>query len=178
VHRGPPLPRRYHALEVVEDLRSTAFAHGAELPPEYVQARQLARHVAQARGPTPERPCHNDLVCANLIDDGTRIRIVDWEAAGMGDVFFDLACVAVDAGLDADARRLLLEAYARFVRPQDERALELMRFMVVYRDALWGVVQGAVAEVAFDVAGYVAERFAQLEAIALDPAFTAALARG
>jgi thiamine kinase-like enzyme len=178
VHRGPPLPRRYHAFEVVEDLRSTAFAHGAELPPEYVRARQLARRIAQARGPTPERPCHNDLVCANLIDDGTRIRIVDWEVAGMGDVFFDLASVAVDAELDADARRLLLEAYGRFVRPQDERALELMRFMVVYRDALWGVVQGAVAEVAFDVAGYVAERFAQLEAIAVDPAFTAALARG
>ena len=35
-------------------------------------------------------PCHNDLLNANFIDDGARIRIVDWEYAGMGDRWFDL----------------------------------------------------------------------------------------
>ena len=30
-------------------------------------------------------PCYNDLLNANVIDDGARIRIVDWEYAGMGD---------------------------------------------------------------------------------------------
>ena len=36
-------------------------------------------------------PCHNDLLTANFLDDGTRLRILDWEYAGMGDRFFDLA---------------------------------------------------------------------------------------
>ena len=54
-----------------------------------------------ARGPAAERPCHNDLLTANFIDDGTRIRIVDWEYAGMGDVFFDLANFSVNNGLSA-----------------------------------------------------------------------------
>ncbi len=35
-------------------------------------------------------PCHNDLLTANLIHDGERVRIVDWEYAGMGDRYFDL----------------------------------------------------------------------------------------
>ena len=36
-------------------------------------------------------PCHNDLLTANFLDDGERLRILDWEYAGMGDRFFDLA---------------------------------------------------------------------------------------
>jgi len=174
-HGGPPLPRRFDSFRVVEELRSAAFALGAEIPPAYAWARQVARRVADARGAVPERPCHNDLACANLIDDRSRIRIVDWEVAGMGDVLFDLACLAVDAGLDPDERRVLLEAYGRFPRPRGERALELMRFMVCFRDALWGIVQGAVSASGYDHDAYAAARFAALEAIVEEPAFTAAL---
>ena len=46
--------------------------------------------------------CHNDLLAANFIDDGERVWIVDWEYAGMGDPFFDLANFAVNNGLDED----------------------------------------------------------------------------
>ena len=56
-----------------------------------------------ARGVFAERPCHNDLLSDNLIDDGRRIRIVDWEYAGMGDVFFDLASFSANHQLDAEA---------------------------------------------------------------------------
>src|SRR5262245_25851268 len=79
VHGGPPLPGRFDSFRVVEEYRSTAFAHGAPVPAAYVGARQIARSIERARGPIPERPCHNDLLNANFIDDGRRIRIVDWE---------------------------------------------------------------------------------------------------
>ena len=46
--------------------------------------------------------CHNDLLNANFITDGERIWIVDWEYAGMGDRFFDLANFSVNHGLSAD----------------------------------------------------------------------------
>ena len=64
-----------------------------------------------------ERPCHNDLLNANFIDDGSRIRIVDWEYAGMGDVFFDLANFSINHGLDRRAPAALLEAYFGEVEP-------------------------------------------------------------
>ena len=175
VHRGPSLPARFISFRVVEDYRSVAYARGAEVPPSYVWARQVARRIERARGVFAERPCHNDLLNANFIDDGTRIRIVDWEYAGMGDVFFDLANFSVNNGLEPGERRLLLEAYADAVRPQDERALELMLFMSDFREAMWGVVQGAVSELDFDFGGYAAEHFARMEATAASPAFVAAL---
>ena len=115
---GPSLPARFNSFRIVEDYRSDAYARGAEVPPSYAWARQVARRIERARGVFAERPCHNDLLNANFIDDGTRIRIVDWEYAGMGDVFFDLANFSVNNGLDAGERRHLLEAYSATVRPR------------------------------------------------------------
>jgi len=175
VHRGPSLPARFNAFRVVEDYRSIAFARGAEVPPAYAWARQVARRVERARGAFAERPCHNDLLNANFIDDGKRIRIVDWEYASMGDVFFDLANFSVNNELGPDERRLLLDAYAGSVRPQDERALELMLFMSDFREAMWGVVQGAVSALDFDFGSYATEHFARMESTAAAPAFVAAL---
>jgi thiamine kinase-like enzyme len=175
VHRGPSLPARFNSFRVVEDYRSVAFAHGAEVPPGYAWARQVARRIERARGAFAERPCHNDLLNANFIDDGTRIRIVDWEYAGMGDVFFDFANYSVNNELGPDDRRALLEAYYGTARPEDERVLELMLFMSDFREAMWGVVQGAVSELDFDFDAYAAEHFARMEATAASPAFVAAL---
>lgn len=175
VHAGPPLPGRFDSFRVVEEYRSLVFAHGAEVPAVYARARQLARQVEAARGRASERPCHNDLIVANVIDDGRRLRIVDWEYAGMGDVFFDLACVAAHADLDADARGVLLEAYVGSVRPEDVRALELMRFMAEFREAMWALAQGAVGEIDHDFGAHAERHFGRLERVAGEPAFRAAL---
>jgi len=175
VHRGPSLPGRFSSFRVVEDYRTTAFARGAEVPASYAWARQVARRVERARGAFAERPCHNDLVNANFIDDGERIRIVDWEYAAMGDVFFDLASFSVNNGLDSEARQALLTAYVGELRAADERALELMLFMSDFREAMWAVVQGAVSELDFDFAGYAHEHFERMEATAASPSFVNAL---
>jgi thiamine kinase-like enzyme len=175
IHAGPPLPRRFDSFGVVEDYRSIAFARGSEVPPEYATARQIARTIERVRGPIPERPCHNDLLNANFIDDGSRIRIVDWEYAGMGDVFFDLANFSINHGLDAEGRRFLLEAYAGSVRRADERSLTLMLFMSDFREAMWGVVQRAISTLDFDFDAYAHEHFSRLERTAADPLFAAAL---
>ncbi len=68
--------------------------------------------IADLRAGQQPRPCHNDLLNANFIDDGERLRIVDWEYAGMGDPFFDLANFSINHELDADGRAVLLAAYS------------------------------------------------------------------
>jgi thiamine kinase-like enzyme len=175
VHQGPPLPGRFDSFRVVEEYRTVAFARGASVPAAYVTARQIARRIEQARGAVPERPCHNDLINANFIDDGRRIRIVDWEYAGMGDIHFDLANFATNHDLDEHGRRALLAAYFGGVRRSDERALELLRFMSDFREAMWAVVQSAVSDLPFDFAAHAAEHFERLEQTAASPGFRAAL---
>ena len=63
-------------------------------------------------------PCHNDLLTANFLHDGERVRIVDWEYAGMGDRYFDLGNLSVNNGFAEDdderaARGLLAASRAR-----------------------------------------------------------------
>jgi thiamine kinase-like enzyme len=174
-HHGPPIPGRFHALEVVEAYRDTALARGGSLPDVFAQAHELARRIAEQRADQPPRPCHNDLLNANFIDAGERLVIVDWEYAGMGDPFFDLANFSINHELDADGRALLLAGYAGDASPAGLAALDLMRFMSDFREAMWGVVQSVVSELDFDFDAYAAEHFGRMERTASEPAFHAAL---
>jgi thiamine kinase-like enzyme len=115
------------------------------------------------------------LLTANFIDDGRRIRIVDWEYAGMGDVFFDLANFTVNNGLDDEEAAALLLAYFGKVQPEHARTLTLMRFMSDFREAMWGVVQQALSDLEFDFRGYADEHFERLERTASETAFRQAL---
>jgi thiamine kinase-like enzyme len=175
IHGGPPMPVRFVSFRVVEAYRATAATHGVEPSGAYDDAKSVADRIEAARGSVPERPCHNDLLNANFIDDGRRIRIVDWEYAGMGDIFFDLANFAVNHELTEDEERDLLSAYFGRVRAEDERALRLMRFMSDFREAMWGVVQLAISELDFDFAAYSERHFERLQRTAAERGFREAL---
>ncbi|MDQ3066365.1 MAG: phosphotransferase family protein [Actinomycetota bacterium] len=175
VHKGPPIPARFDSFRVVEAYAATAATHGVTVPDAYERARETAALVERARGPVPERPCHNDLLTANFIDDRSRIRIVDWEYAGMGDVFFDLANFAVNNGLSDRDTTELLRAYFGEVRPADERALTLMRFMSDFREAMWGVVQQGLSDLDFDYRAYAQQHFERLDRTASERPFRKAL---
>ena len=174
-HQGPPLPGRFDALEVVEAYRDTAVERGAVLPAAFAAAHELARRIAALRAEQPPRPCHNDLLNANFIDDGERLVIVDWEYAGMGDPFFDLANFSINHELDAEGRAVLLAAYAGDAHAAGLAALDLMRFMSDFREAMWGAVQETLSELEFDFAAYTAEHFERLERTAAAPRFHDAL---
>ena len=174
-HDGPPIAGRFDSFRVVEAYHATAAGRGIAPPAGYDDAKAVADRIERARGTQTLVPCHNDLLNANFISDGGRIWIVDWEYAGMGDRFFDLANFSVNHQLSDDENGELLHAYFGAVRADDERALRLMRFMSDFREAMWGVVQQAVSELDFDFAGYAAAHFERLRSTAADPAFKLAL---
>ena len=176
VHAGPAIGGAFDSFRVVESYRDTTLAHGGRIPRRYAEAAELACTIERARADAPVRLCHNDLLNANFIDDGETVRIVDWEYAGMGDVFFDLANFAINHELDEEQSRTLLEAYFGEARTEDERALALMRFMSDFREAMWGVVQTSVSELDVDFEAYASEHFDRLERTASSPSFREALA--
>lgn len=169
-HSAEPIPGRFDAHAVVEDYHAKALAHGVEIPSEYDDAHSLSVRIRAARGDQPLVPCHNDLLNANFLDDG-ELRIVDWEYAGMGDRFFDLANFSVNHQLSIEDDRRLLNAYFGEVRDSDLASLRLMRFMSDFREAMWGVLQSGISELAFAFGEYAVKHFARLEAAALEPEF-------
>jgi thiamine kinase-like enzyme len=171
LHDGPALPSRFDSFRVVEAYRATAREHGVGIPSAYERAKKVADRIERRRSQAPLRPCHNDLLNANFIDDGVRLWLVDWEYAGMGDPFFDLGNFAVNHELTEEAERELLSAYGS----DDADALVLMRFMSDFREAMWGVVQLGISELDFDFRAYADEHFERLARTAAEPRFLGAL---
>jgi thiamine kinase-like enzyme len=179
IHDGPPIPGLFVPLRIVEAYRALARAQGVRIPVEYELAAAVGRRVELAclAAPIDLRPCHNDLLNANFIDDGTRIRIVDWEYAGMGDPFFDLGNFSINHGLTPDEDAFLLAAYDGVERPSAGRLarLTLMRVVSDFREAMWAVLQQGISTLDVDFVAYAAEHFDRLLANSSTPTFERAL---
>ena len=175
-HSAAPIPGSFDAWAVVQDYRTTARAHGVEVPASFGPAWEVAEGIRHVLGERKLVPCHNDLLNANFLDDGG-IRIVDWEYAGMGDRFFDLANFSVNHEFEVEDDRRFLAAYFGAERDRDVADLRLMRYMSDFREAMWGVLQSGISDLDFDFHGYAAKHFARMEGTASDPAFERYLSR-
>ena len=164
IHDGPAIPGLFVPLRIVEAYRALAMERGVPIPPEYELAAAVGRRIEGAflADPIELRPCHNDLLNANFIDDGTRIRIIDWEYAGMGDPFFDLGNFSINHELTADEDEILLAAYDGTVRRDRLARLTLMRIVSDFREAMWGVLQQGVSTLDVDFVAYAASNFDRL----------------
>ena len=172
IHGGAPLPAAFDAFAVVEQYRRIAEERGAAPPPGFGGLADGARAIrAVLTGPEHAPvPCHNDLLSANLLDDGRRLRILDWEYAGMGDRYFDLGNLAANNGFAEDDDEALLRGYwPDGCTPRRLAALRLMRVMSDFREGMWGVVQAAVSELDFDFAGYAGEHLGRVARALADP---------
>ncbi|MEO6208319.1 MAG: phosphotransferase [Candidatus Limnocylindrales bacterium] len=177
IHGGPAIPGLFVPLRIVEAYRALAQARGVRIPQEYEAAAKIGRRIELAclRNPIDLRPCHNDLLNANFIDDGVRIRIVDWEYAGMGDPFFDLANFSINHELTADEDAIVLASYEGSARADRLARLTLMRVVSDFREAMWGVLQQGISTLDVDFAAYAGEHFDRLLANASTPTFERAL---
>ena len=175
---GVELPTEFQVLEIARDYAEVARSRGGEPPQPFEDALVRAREIVHAVGDDPEHapvPCHNDLLPANFLRGDEGIVIVDWEYAGMGDRFFDLANFSINHEFGQAGNEALLEAYFGALRDEDLRALLLMRFMSDFREAMWGVVQQGISELDFDFVAYASEHFGRLRRTAADPEFREAL---
>jgi thiamine kinase-like enzyme len=129
----------------------------------YLEKSREIESAMYGRKPLMLRPCHNDLLNANFIDDGTRLRILDWEYAGMGDIFFDLGNFAVQHEFNGKQDEVLLRTY--FGEPTDSQRAhqKLMKIMSDLREAMWGLVQVGVSKLDFDYVGYAQKYFDRFE---------------
>ena len=160
-HEAAPIRGAFDSHAVVVEYRGEAEAHGVTIPDRYSRALEMSERIRNARGPQPPVPCHNDLLNANFLDDGA-IKIVDWEYAGMGDRFFDLANLSVNNEFGPDEDRELMSSYFGSVRDEDLASLRQMKFMSDFREAMWGVLQSGISQLDVDFNAYAAKHFERM----------------
>lgn len=158
--------RRYHAcpngagtfsgFETVRRYYAQAHRRKVLFPRTIIQALRILERIEDEVG-VPQRTCHchNDLLPSNLIDDGRKIWVLDWEYAGTGDLFFDLGNLAANSVFNHEQEELLLQCYFRGkARHADLRRLRLMRLVSDMREAMWGFLQTGISQLDFDYQAY------------------------
>ena len=163
-HDSPPIGATFDWEGVPRAYAETARERGVSVPAAYEAAVAQASAVkaALAEGGDTPVPCHNDLLCANFLQDDEQLWLLDWEYAGMNTRYFDLGNLAVSNGFDAEADERLLAAYFGEVDDPHRARLTLMKVMSDLREAMWGVVQQAISTLDFDFVGYADEHFERL----------------
>jgi thiamine kinase-like enzyme len=164
-HAAPSFPGTFSPFKTVRAYHKLALEHGVTFPDTLPHIFALMERIEEALQDVQQiRPCHNDLLASNFIDDGSAIRIIDWEYAGMGDLFFDLGNFAINQDLNEEQCKLLLAFYFGEARPNDLAHLHLMRLSSDLRESFWGFLQLGISELDFDYHEYAhqhCERFLQ-----------------
>lgn len=170
IHMMADIPGKFWVPKIVADYTAIAERHSVAFPDNFDWLIERLREAEAALLSTPyhPRPCHNDLLNENFLFDG-RLRILDWEYAGMGDPFFDLANFSVNHDFSDEHDRLLLDRYFGEVTGVNWAHLKVMRVISDFRESMWGLVQTGISQLDFDFPGYASKHFERLTNNLHDP---------
>jgi len=154
--RGPaPL---FWVFQVIRDYTHTLEAGESHYLPMLVRVLDATERLEKALGPIELVFGHNDMLAANLIDDGQRLWLVDWDYAGFNSPLFDLGGLASNNLLSRQQAERALELY--FDRPlTDElrRRAAAMTAASLLRETMWSMVSELHSHLVFDYPAYTAE---------------------
>lgn len=142
---GPAVDRTPAA--VLADYRSRLAAAPAPLR-DAARALAVAGELAVAAlAEVPRGFVHGDVHAANLIDDGNRLWLVDWEYSGIGLPVVDWASACLNGLLDEASMAAALDRWEASggVRPTP-RAFAGALAAAAMRDLLWGYAQRAFGD--------------------------------
>lgn len=129
LHAGPPFPPLVDYLDGIDALVAQFQARGlvapaamAELLDRYKGLRERYR-----TDPADLVASHNDLNPRNILYDGARLWLIDWESAFLADRYVDLACIANLFARTPAHEDLLLATYFGAVDETGRARLRVMR---------------------------------------------------
>ena len=161
LHAGPRFARDFDMFALQRRYLAVVRERGFRLPPRYEEFLPVADRIraALAVRPAATVPCHNDLLPANVLDDGERLWVVDFEYAGNGDPCFELGNAWSEASLPPELLQPLVTAYlGRPSRSLAARA-RLLGLMSKYGWTLWASISAAISEVDFDFWSWGLEKY-------------------
>lgn len=160
--RGPSLV--FWVFHVLRDYAGTLHDGASRMLPELPRLMKVTDALEAEIGPINLVYGHNDLLAANLIDDGKRLWLIDWDYGGFNSPLFDLSNLASNNEFTPDMENWLLQAY--FGEPQNggmRRRYAAMKCASLLREAMWSMVQEIHSDLDFDFVAYTTENLERFE---------------
>lgn len=169
-HRDLPLNLRGPALifwvfHVIRDYAAFLAESGSnhiKLLPDLVK---IGNGLEQAAGPFDIVFGHNDLLARNIIDDGQRLWLIDFDYAGFNTPLFDLGGLASNNKIgEGDERRMLTRYFGK--SPDDALIYRYnaMKCASLLRETMWSMVSEIKSRLEFDYAAYTSENLDRFRA--------------
>ncbi len=146
IHLMRPIGMREHSpLRASRQHLEIARSLGVDVPDELPGLLDHAGSLLATSPPGRACLCHNDVCRGNVIDAGEpALRLVDWEYAGLGDAYFDLAAAVTGFELsEMDAELLVTEYQGQSASDADLRKLRIAQLVHSLRERTWFLVQQA-----------------------------------
>ena len=162
LHQGARFGNDFDMFDVQRGYLSVARSRGFKIPAGYDDLLPQLAAAEKALAVRQEQtvPCNNDLLPANLIDDGERVWLIDYELSGNNDPCFELGNIAAESHLSRDGLADLVRSYyGRPRRSRTARAWLLGGLVGMYGWTLWGAIQHGASPIDFDFWGWAMERF-------------------
>ncbi len=173
--RAPKLRGEFNVFRRVEMLTKISKSNNCKFPFDWNWIMQKMREVQAAllKDPYIPTPCHDDLLNLNWLEEDVpgeigELRLLDWEYAGMGDIFFDLGNFSHHHRLTEDQQRFFLQCYFGEVTPKHFARLKPMEPMSELHEAMWGTAQTGISKLEEDFQGYADLWFGRLRAHVTD----------
>jgi thiamine kinase-like enzyme len=158
---APELPGEFNVFRRIEMLSNVSRRYNCKFPFDFDWIMQRVHETEQAllKDPYTPTPCHDDLLNLNFLDEEVpgeigEMRLIDWEYAGMGDIFFDLGNFCHHHRLSDEMMRLFLQEYFGEVTDKNFARLKLMTPMSEIHEAMWGTTQTGISRLEEDFQGY------------------------
>ena len=158
--RGPA--RIFWVFHVIRDYAAALAGARSPHAPALAGLLAAAERLEEAAGPYEIVFGHNDLLAANLLDDGDRLWLIDWDYAGFNTPLFDLGGLASNNELDEAAERQMLALYHG--QPVDAalwQRYQAMKCASLLREAMWSMISEIHSTIDFDYAAYTADNLAR-----------------
>jgi len=154
----------FWVFHVVRDYGWTLREGDSEYATQLDELQTKADTLEMAAGPYEMVFGHNDLLAANILDDGNRLWLIDWDYAGFNSPLFDLGGLASNNEFDEAQEKWLLENY--FEKPLNDELLhryQAMKCASLLREAMWSMVSEIHSKIDFDYRRYTGENLARFE---------------
>jgi len=150
IHAMPPNGAVFSPFRRVEAFVETSRGFAVPFPANFngfIETMYAVEAMQQRDSSDWQHFCHNDLVSVNYLycEQGSKIKILDWEFAGVGDIYYDLASVVYThdniGPMPSDLEQVMLACYFGEATPQQCKRLNGMKYMLMLFTGMWGLVQ-------------------------------------
>lgn len=161
LHSGPAFASDFDMFDIQSRYLGIVRDRGYRLPDRYEEFAHHVTRIRRAMEVAPELtvPCNNDLLAANIIDDGDRLWLIDYEYSGNNEASFELGNIWSESTLGAELLEQLVASYWGTESPAKVARARLWALMSKYGWTLWASIQQELSPIDFDYWSWGMEKY-------------------